>query len=187
LNQFYFSLIIGECNLINPAIRTIVSPDGHTLFISNIHEEDLAKLVFPTNSDVDNNKLSLVDVRVFLERNPTLPVKVPGLVGQLKIAFNNSNSRAFRGKEFPERIHRPFAEIPAGTLSPEKPFLTTPELTDILAGITALTQPLKGREKLYSLTFTNDAAGRILNEIFDTGQFLSRKVSTNNSAGSSEN
>jgi hypothetical protein len=67
-------------------------------------------------------------------------------------AFNNSNSRGFRKLD---NIHRPFAEIPAGSLSPYKPTLTVPELTDTLSCITTFTQPTLGIKKLYELILTN--------------------------------
>lgn len=147
-----FSLIIGECNIIDPAITTIISSDGHTLRIKDISEKDLAILTFPTNTDDNNNKLTLIDASVTLESNPTKTVVIPGLREQMIYAFNNSNSRGFRKLD---NIHRPFAEIPAGSLSPYKPSLTTPELTDTLAGITTFTQPTLGKKKLYELVLTN--------------------------------
>jgi hypothetical protein len=157
-----FALIVGECNIINQSnnqsnnqyIRTQISPDGHTLVISNISEEDIGKLVFPTNTDNNNNKLSLVNVSVYVTSNPTLPVTVPGLTQQLIYAFNNSNSRGFRNLDV---VHKPFAEIPAGSFSYFKPTLTTPQLTDTLAGITTFTQPTRGQVKLFAITLTNSS------------------------------
>ena len=147
-----FSLIIGDCNIIDPAIDIRISPDGHTLFISNISEKAISELVFPTNSDCDNNKLSLIDVNVSLVINPNKFILVPGLRQQMSFAFNNSNSKAYRRRG---DVHSPFAEIPAGNFSPEKPTLNAPQLTDVLTGITGFTQSTYGKEKLYMLTLTN--------------------------------
>ena len=151
-----FSLIIGDCNIIDPAIDIGISPDGHTLFISNISEKAISELVFPTNSDSDNNKLSLIDVNVSLVINPKKLIIVPGLSEQMRFAFNNSNSKAYRRRG---DVHSPFAEIPAGYFSPEKPTLNAPQLTDVLTGITGFTQPTYGKEKLYMLTLTNCPSG----------------------------
>jgi hypothetical protein len=158
-NKFFesilFSLIIGECNIIDPSIQTQTSLDGHTLVISNISEEAIGKLVFPTNTDNNNNKLSLVNVVVSLVSNPTKQVIVPGLFQQLNYAFNNSNSKGFRKLDI---IHRPFAEIPTGSVLSDQSTLTTPQLTDVLAGITTFTQSTDGKPKLYELTLTNDSS-----------------------------
>ena len=148
-----FALIIGECTIIDPSISTQISGNGHILTISNITEEDMVKLVFPTNTDNNNNKLSLINVSVSLDVNPTKPVIIPGLTQQFIYAFNTNNSKAYRKLEF---LHRPFAEIPAGDFSPYKPTLTAPELTDTLAGITSFTESTYGKRKLYSLTLSND-------------------------------
>ena len=109
-------------------------------------------MAFPTNTDNNNNKLTLVNVSVTLEVNPTKVVIVPGLETQMIYAFNNSNSRGFRSLDV---LHRPFAKIPAGSISPYQPTLTTPELTDTLSGITTFTQPTIGKRKLYELKLTN--------------------------------
>jgi hypothetical protein len=153
-----FALIIGECNIINPAITTIISSDGHMLTITNIPEEDMAKLVFPTNTDNNNNKLTLINVSVSLEVNPTKEVIVPGLTQQLVYAFNNSNSRGFRSLDI---LHRPFAKMEAASFSPYQSTLTTPELTDILTGITTFTQPTSGKRKQYTLVLTNGGVSPI--------------------------
>ena len=151
-----FSLIIGDCNIIDPAIDIALSPDGHTLILSNISEKAISELVFPTNSDSNNNKLTLIAVNLSLVINPKKIIIVPGLTQQMIFAFNNSNSKAYRRRG---DVHLPFAEIPAGYFSPEKPTLNAPQLTDVLTGITGFTQSTYGKEKLYMLTLTNCASG----------------------------
>jgi hypothetical protein len=109
-------------------------------------------LTFPTNTDDNYNKLTLIDASVTLESNPTKTVVIPGLREQMIYAFNNSNSRGFRKLD---NIHRPFAEMAAGSFYPYQPTLTAPELTDTLSGITSFTQPTLGKKKLYELVLTN--------------------------------
>jgi hypothetical protein len=148
-----FSIIVGECNIINPAIKTFISSDGHTLYILDIPEEDIGKLSFPTNTDNNNNKLTLVNAFVSLVSNPLRTITIPGFADQMIYAFNDSNSRGFRNLDV---IHKPFAALPAGFYSPSKPTLTVKELADTLAGITTFTQPTRGSPKYFGLTLTND-------------------------------
>jgi hypothetical protein len=148
-----FSIIVGECNIINPDIKTHISPDGHTLYILDIPEEDIGKLSFPTNTDNNNNKLTLVNAFVSLVSNPLRTITIPGFADQMIYAFNDSNSRGFRNLDV---IHKPFAALPAGFYSPSKPTLTPSILADTLAGITTFTQPTRGSPKYFGLTLTND-------------------------------
>jgi hypothetical protein len=148
-------LITGECNIINPAIKTHISPDGHTLYILDIPEEDIGKLSFPTNTDNNNNKLTLTNAFVSLVSNPLRTITIPGFADQMIYAFNDSNSRGFRNLDV---IHKPFAALPAGFYSPSKPTLTPSILADTLAGITTFTQPTRGSPKYFGLTLTNDTS-----------------------------
>jgi hypothetical protein len=147
-----FSIIVGECNIINPDIKTHISPDGHTLYILDIPQEDIGKLSFPTNTDNNNNKLTLVNATVSLVSNPLRTITIPGFADQMIYAFNDSNSRGFRNLDV---IHKPFAALPAGYFSPSKPTLTVKELADTLSGITTFTQPTRGSQTYFGLTLTN--------------------------------
>jgi hypothetical protein len=147
-----FSIIIGECNILNSSIKTFTSPDGHTLYILDIPEEDIGKLSFPTNTDNNNNKLTLVNATVSLVSNPYRIITIPGFADQMIYAFNDSNSRGFRNLDV---IHKPFAALPAGFYSPSKPTLTVSTLADTLSGITTFTQPTRGSPKYFGLTLTN--------------------------------
>jgi len=147
-----FDLIVAECNSIDAAIFTYISADGHTLFISNISEEAIIKLVFPINKDSNNNKLTLVSVDVSLVSNPTLRVNVPGLTQQMIHAFNNSNSKAYKNAGI---NHAPFAEIPSGIIPQEQPTLTASQLTDVLTSVTTFTKYTYKKEKLFGLELTN--------------------------------
>jgi hypothetical protein len=151
-NSILFNFIIADCNAIDPAITTNISNNGHTLIIYNISEDAMIKLVFPTNNDSNNNKLTLVDVGVSLASNPTLRLTVPGLAQQLVYAFNYTDLKAYRNNEV---LHAPFAKIPSGYVTGETPTLTAPQLTDVLTGVTNFTKPTYGREKLFTLRFTN--------------------------------
>jgi hypothetical protein len=148
-----FSIIIGECNILNSSIKTHISSDGHTLYIVDIPEEDIGKLSFPTNTDNNNNKLTLVNATVSLVSNPLRTITIPGFADQMIYAFNDSNSRGFRNLDV---IHNPFEALPAGFYSPSKPTLTPSILADTLSGITTFTQPTRGSPKYFGLTLTND-------------------------------
>jgi hypothetical protein len=152
-----FDFIVAECNSIDADINTNISEDGHTLFISNISEEAMIKLVFPINKDSNNNKLTLVSVDVSLVSNPTLRVNVPGLTQQMIHAFNNSNSKAYKNAGI---IHAPFAEIPSGIIPQEQPTLTASQLTDLLTSVTNFTKSTYKKEKLFGLTLTNECIAR---------------------------
>jgi hypothetical protein len=148
-----FDFIVGECNRISPEIETIISPDGHTLNISNISELHIGSMRFPVNGDNDNNKLSLVNVNVYKQHRQYSPILVPGLNDLLKIAFKTSNSKGYISSH---TIHTPFAEIPGGL---DEPARTVPELTDTLTGLVAYTTPTYGTIKVFSITLTNTGCG----------------------------
>jgi hypothetical protein len=142
-----FALIIGTANLVNPAIKAKKLSDGHTLTLYNISESDIGKLKFPVNSNDNNEKLTLIDAKVFLTSNPTADIFIPGFNQQMSLTFGTKNSIAYSNGE---HDFKAFESIPTS-----KGNITVTELTDILSGITSYTQPTKGNVKLYTLVFSN--------------------------------
>jgi hypothetical protein len=77
------------------------------IFIRGVSQEDIQKLQFLTNTNVNNNYLYLEKFSVFLEQSP-IPINIPGLEEIIIEFWRNADSNAFINDD---KFFKPFENI----------------------------------------------------------------------------
>jgi hypothetical protein len=138
--------VIASALVVNPNIKGVISPDGHTAILTDITESDLPLLSFPVNNPANAAKLALKKFSVYnATQSGSPPSRVYGLVDTVQSRFAKSDFAAYNEKN---ATHKPFEALFNG--------LTLPQLTDTLSSISGETASTKNVVKNYTMVFGND-------------------------------
>jgi len=147
-----FLIEIGLLKRFNSSIITDISPDGHTLTISNISERDMINIPLVTNDPLYDAVMTLEGCSVNLN-NRHIDYEIPGFYQILEPKIGVEDATAFTNNK---KTYTPFLSgFKCGTVN---------QLCDNLSGLTYLSPSTYGHVKTYTLVFHNkNSAGRILN------------------------
>ena len=124
--------------------------DKMYLKISNISEEDLDKLYFLTNTDINNNYLYIENFNVYTE-NSWSPENIPGLLEVVISCFRNNDANAFINGS---KVYYPFnVNNFQGSYFKGKTFS---EFVDTLSGLLPFSASTAGYEKRYEIILNPD-------------------------------
>jgi len=140
--------VIASALSVNPNIKGVISPDGHTAILTGITESDLPLLSFPVNNPANAAKITLKKFSVYnATQSGSPPSRVYGLEDTVKCRFAKSDFAAYNEKN---ATHKPFEALFNG--------LTLPQLTDTQSSISGETASLINVVKNYILVVGNDWA-----------------------------
>lgn len=120
------------------------------LILSNINEDDLGKIQFVTNTDINNTHGRLVAIGVTIPGNGSNPlsITIPGLSQHISKIFDDSDAQAFLdGKKLHTPLVTPFIA----------PLKNTPMsvslFVDFMTAMIPSMPKTANKQKTYSLTF----------------------------------